>query len=69
MQDDLIIVNNTHLEYIIIKNNTLKNLNSLVINNNPNLLRIIVEDGIIIDEESSIGSLENVKSVSLISIL
>ena len=45
MRGNLVISDNACLETIVIKKNSLKNLNSLVISNNPQLSSIVTEDG------------------------
>ena len=64
MTSDLIISNYRCLESITVKKNSLKNLKSLTISNNPHLNSIIPENG-----ERYAGSLYSVNSVVLSSIL
>ena len=45
MTNDLAISNNHCLKSIVLKKNSLKNLNSLVISNDPQLSSIVTEDG------------------------
>ena len=45
VKDDLVIENYTNLEKIVVKNDSLKNLNSLKICNNEKLKTIEIEDG------------------------
>ena len=45
MTNDLTISYDLCLESVVIKKNSLKNLNSLVISNNPQLSSIVTEDG------------------------
>ena len=63
MTSKLTISGNPCLESIVIKKNSLKNLNSLVISNNPQLSSIVTEDG-----EYSTGAFYYVKSVEISSI-
>ena len=63
MRGNLSISDNPCLETIVIKKNSLKNLNSLVISNNPQLSNIVTEDG-----EWGTCAFENVKSVEISSI-
>ena len=60
---DLKICNYSNLERIVVKKNSLKNLNSLVISNNPQLKSIEVKDG-----ELFSGAFYNVKIVEISSI-
>ena len=54
---NLVIENYPNLEKIVVKNNSLKNLNSLKICNNEKLKTIEIEDG---DWEGIFGNVENV---------
>ena len=71
MIDDLVISNYTHLESIVIMAdnqnsiNTLANLNSLIIIDNPKLQSIVLGEGYWTD--SFYGACVNVNSVQLIS--
>ena len=62
--DDLVIANYPNLEKIIVKNNSLKNLNSLKICNNEQLKTIEIEDSEIWNE----GAFYYVKNVIIESI-
>ena len=70
MTSKLTISDNPCLETIVIKKNSLKNLNSLVISNNPQLSSIVTEDGEEWNSElqSFNAACENVKSVEITSI-
>ena len=57
---NLVIENYPNLEKIIVKKNSLKNLNSLKICNNEKLKNIEIEDG---DKYGSNGAFYNVKNV------
>ena len=60
---DLKICNYSNLERIVVKKNSLKNLNSLVISNNPQLKSIETKDG-----ELGTGACYNVRIVEISSI-
>ena len=60
---DLLIENYPNLEKIVVKKNSLKNLNSLKICNNEKLKTIEIEDG-----EWNSGAFNNVKTVIIESI-
>ena len=64
---DLKICGFENLKKLIVKKDSLKNLNSLVISNNSELESIVTEDGIFLG--LSIGAFWNVKSVEISSIL
>ena len=66
MKDDLFISNNPCLESLVFKKNSLKNLNSLVISNNPQLNNIEIEDGDGYPDYT--GACFNVKNVEFSSI-
>ena len=69
--DDLVIENYPNLEKIIVKKNSLKNLNSLKICNNEKLKTIEVEDGEYWQEDGewyNNGALFYVKNVTIESI-
>ena len=70
MTNDLTISYDPCLESVVIKKNSLKNLNSLVISNNPQLSSIVIENGEDWDEEDQTyyAPFENVKSVEISSI-
>ena len=70
MTNDLTISYDLCLESVVIKKNSLKNLNSLVISNNPQLSSIVIEDGDGWDSllQSYCAPFENVKSVKISSI-
>ena len=61
---NLLIENYPNLEKIVVKENSLKNLNSLKICNNEKLKTIEIEDGIWRDN----GAFRNVKNVIIESI-
>ena len=62
-KDDLVIENYPNLEKIVVKKNSLKNLNSLKICNNEKLKTIEIEDG-----DNFNGAFYNVKNVIIESI-
>ena len=66
MTSNLTISDNPCLETIVIKKNSLKNLNSLVITNNTQLSSIVTEDGQGYPDYPGVGYY--VKSVELSSI-
>ena len=70
MTNDLTISYDPCLESVVIKKNSLKNLNSLVISNNPQLSSIVTEDGQGWDStlQTNFAPFENVKSVEISSI-
>ena len=70
MTNDLTISYDPCLESVVIKKNSLKNLNSLVISNNPQLSSIETEDsqGWNSQSQSYNAPFENVKSVEISSI-
>ena len=70
MTSNLTISNYPCLESIVIKKNSLKNLNSLVISNNTQLSSIVTEDGQDLDYilNTFYAPFENVKSVEISSI-
>ena len=70
MTNDLTISYDPCLESVVIKKNSLKNLNSLVISNNPQLSSIVTEDsqGWNSQSQSYNAPFENVKSVEISSI-
>ena len=70
MKDDLFISNNPCLESIVINQNSLQNLNSLVISNNLQLSSIVIAGGQVWDSshQTYYAPFENVKSVELSSI-
>ena len=70
MTNDLTISYDPCLESVVIKKNSLKNLNSLVISYNPQLSSIVTEDGQSWDStlQTSFAPFENVKSVEISSI-
>ena len=71
MKEDLEISGFNNLEKIIVKKNSLQNLNSLKISNNEKLETIEIEDGEIKeenDEYCSSGAFSNVKNVIIESI-
>ena len=63
VKDDLAIENYPNLEKIVVKKNSLKNLNSLKICNNEKLKIIDIENG-----ERDNGAFNNVKNVIIESI-
>ena len=65
VKDDLVIENYPNLEKIVVKKNSLKNLNSLKICNNEKLKTIEIEDG---NEWKEVGAFWNVKNVIIESI-
>ena len=65
MTNNLTISDNPCLESIVIKKNSLRNLNSLVISNNTQLSNIVTEDG---EDWGFNGPFYNVKSVEISSI-
>ena len=65
MKDDLVIQNYPNLQSIVVKKNTLKNLNSLKICNCEKLKTIETEDGGNLYE----GAFYNVKNVIIESII
>ena len=67
---DLKICGFENLKKLIVKKNSLKNLNSLVISNNSELESIVTEDGSCWDKENETwyARFENVKSVEITSI-
>ena len=70
MTNDLTISYDPCLESVVIKKNSLKNLNSLVISNNPQLSSIETEDGAggYSDDSRNTGAFYYVKSVEISSI-
>ena len=62
---DLVIENYPNLEKIVVKKNSLQNLNSLKICNNEQLKTIEIEDG---DRWENNGAFYNVKNVIIESI-
>ena len=66
MISDLIISDNACLESLVFKKNSLRNLNSLVISNNPQLSSIVTEDGDGYPDYT--GAFYYVKSVEISSI-
>ena len=62
IQGDLVIANYPHLDKIVVKKNSLKNLNSLEIVNNTKLNTIEIEDGIL-DISWENNAFNNVKNV------
>ena len=64
VKDDLVIENYPNLEKIVVKKNSLQNLNSLKICNNEKLKTIEIEDG----EEWRAGAFGYVKDVVIKSI-
>ena len=60
MKDDFVLSGYPHLEKIVVKKNSLQNLNSLKISNNELLKNIEIEDGSSFDDS---GSFSNVKTV------
>ena len=68
---NLVIENYPNLEKIVVKKNSLQNLNSLKICNNERLKIIEIEDGELWEENRELrtnGSLFNVKNVNIESI-
>ena len=70
MTNDLTISYDPCLESVVIKKNSLKNVNSLVISNNPQLSSIVIEDGGSWDssQQTFYAPFENVKNVEISSI-
>ena len=70
MTNDLTISYDPCLESVVIKKNSLKNLNSLVISYNPQLSSIVTEDGQSWDSslKTYYAPFESVKSVEISSI-
>ena len=71
VKDDLLIENYPNLEKIIVKKNSLANLNSLKICNNEKLKTIEIEDGKEWEEDGkwyNNGAFRNVKNVIIESI-
>ena len=71
VKDDLVIENYPNLEKIVVKKNSLKNLNSLKICNNEKLKTIEIEDGKEWEEDGkwyNNGALFYVKNVTIESI-
>ena len=66
MNDDLELCGFDNLESIVVEKNTLKNLNSLKISDNPLLKSIETEDG---EYDKSNWAFCNVKSVTITGIL
>ena len=73
LTDNLVISDYPYLEFITIEANntsainTLANLNSLTVSNNPNLKSFVVEDGLYIKNADGYGGCLNVPSLKLIS--
>ena len=70
MTNNLVLSYNPCLQSILVKKNSLKNLNSLVISNNSKLESIVIEDGQGWNSQSQSynAPFENVKSVEISSI-
>ena len=70
LETDLKICGLEHLKKLIVKENSLKNLNSLIISNNDELEIIEIEDGQLYDNknETYYAPFENVKIVEISSI-
>ena len=67
---DFKLCNYAHLEKIVIKNNSLKQLNSLIISNNENLETIEIEDGYEDSDDNDIFCpCMNVRTVIISSII
>ena len=65
VKDDVLIENYPNLEKIVVKKNSLQNLNSLKICNNEKLKTIDIEDGEMWKKD---GAFQNVKNVIIESI-
>ena len=70
LNDGLWLCGLKHLKKLIVKKNSLKNLNFLVISNNNELESIVIEDGQNYDKENDTwyAAFENVKSVEVSSL-